>query len=131
MRLGKYDITGTTIFNGFGVVIVVILVISLGKTITYNYQLGRQINQLNGQIALLQAQRDQLNYQIKYYGTQSYQERQARSQLNLQAPGETELILPSASPTPTPSASPAATSAKATHASSNFAQWLSFLAGHS
>lgn len=127
MRFGKYEITNTTVINALGVVVILALVIELGKTITYNYQLDKQVSQLSGQISLLQAQKDELSYQIKYFGTASYQERQARSQLNLQAPGESVVVLPSASPTPAPVASDATKAAS----KSNFSQWISFLGGHS
>ncbi|MBW4061737.1 septum formation initiator family protein [Candidatus Saccharibacteria bacterium] len=126
MRFGKYNVTGITVLNGLGVLVVIYLVGTLGQTIKHNYDLNRQINQLSGQVALLQAQKDQLSYQIKYYGTTSYQQRQAHSQLNLQAPGETEVVLPSPAATPTPAATATARVVKR----SNWSQWLSFLTGH-
>jgi cell division protein FtsB len=126
MHVGKYKLTGITVINGLGVAFVLYLVIVLAGTVKSNYDLGRQVNQLTAQQALLQAQKDQLSYQIKYYGTTSYQERQAHAQLNLQVPGETEVVLPSSAPATTPTP---AVIKKALIGKSNFAQWLVFLGG--
>jgi cell division protein FtsB len=114
------------VLNALGAVVVLYLVGKVGQTIKHNYDLGRQINTLSGEVAILQAQNDNLNYQIKYYATSSYQERQAHSQLNLQLPGETEVVLPSPSPVPV-TTSPSKTSQSA--AKSNWSQWIAFLRG--
>lgn len=126
MHFGRYHITTNTLFNAAGVIVAFYLVVVLGQTIKHNYDLGQQINQLNTQVALLKVQNNQLSYQIKYYGTTSYQEREAHSQLNLENPGETEVVLPSTSPEPTPAAQTTTTAAVK---QSNWSQWLSFLTG--
>ena len=125
MRIGKHQLNATSVINIAGALFVAYLMVLLVQTINRNYSLERQISQQTAQVALLNAQKDQLSYQLKYYGTTSYQERQAHSQLGLVKPGETEVVLPS--PSPTPPASDA-TTAKTAH-KSNWSQWLSFLGG--
>jgi cell division protein FtsB len=100
----------------------------LVQTVQYNYQLQQQISQLKGQISGLQTQTDSLKYQIQYYQTGSYQDKEARAKLGLQAPGEGVVILPHTDPT----AQSGSTSApKAAPKKPNWQQWVSFLEGHS
>ena len=125
MKLPKIKLNTNNALNFIGAVIVIYLVIVLGQTVSRNYTLGKQIDALNAQIALLQAQKDQLAYSISYYNTDSFREREARSKLGLQLPGENVVIIPHSSPTPAPAADTAKTGAKR----SNISQWLAFLGG--
>jgi cell division protein FtsB len=109
--------------------VIVYLLVMLGQTVKRNYDLGKQINDLHQQITLLQAEKDQQAYNIQYYKTDSFRDRQARSQLGLQAPGESVIIIPHGSPEP--SATPEATATKSTATKSNFQQWLDFIGGKS
>ena len=115
----------TSFVNIIGAVIAVWILISLIQTVKHNYDLEKQIDKLRQQIAVLQAQKDELSYNIAYYNTDSFKERQARTRLGLQQPGENVVILPS--PTPTPDI--VAEQAKAKAKRSNFRQWLDFLSG--
>jgi cell division protein FtsB len=126
-QMPKFKLTGTNLLNAAGVLIVVYLVVVLGQTVKRNYDLGLQINSMKAQMGMLQDQNDELAYNIQYYKTGSYQEREARSQLGLQLPGENVVIIPGDTPAPTAVISPA----KTTTPKSNFQQWLSFLSGHS
>ncbi|GAC1369286.1 MAG: hypothetical protein NVSMB39_0960 [Candidatus Saccharimonadales bacterium] len=125
MKLPKVKLTGNNSLNFIGTVIVLYLLVVLVQTIQHNYALGKQIDSLNAQIALLQAQKDQLAYSIQYYNTDSFRDREARSKLGLQLPGENVVIIPHASPTPAPAED--ATAAKPKR--SNFSQWIAFLGG--
>jgi cell division protein FtsB len=126
MKLPRLQLTGSSIVNVVGLVIVVYLLVMLGETIHRNYTLGRQINTLKAQIALLQDQKDELAYNIEYYKTDSFRDREARSKLGLQLPGENVVIIPHT--TPEPSVAPEA-SKKASGKRSNLQQWLDFLGG--
>jgi cell division protein FtsB len=127
MKLPKIKLTGNNALNAIGAIVIVYLIVVLAQTVSRNYQLGNQINSLNAQISLLQDQKDQLAYSIQYYNTNSFRDREARSKLGLQLPGENVVIIPRPSSTPTPAPNAAKTVAKR----SNFQQWLDFLRGHS
>jgi cell division protein FtsL len=124
MKLPKIKLTGNNALNFIGTVIVIYLAVVLIQTVRHNYALGKQIDSLNAQIALLQTQKDQLAYSIQYYNTDSFRDREARSKLGLQLPGENVVIIPRPSPTPTP-----APDKPAAAKTSNFSQWLAFLGG--
>ncbi len=111
--------------NVIGAVIAVWILVSLIQTVKHNYELEKQIETLRQQIAVLQAQKDELSYNIAYYNTDSFKEKQARTRLGLQQPGENVIILPS--PTPTPDVVTEQAKAKAKR--SNLRQWLDFLTG--
>jgi len=125
-RIPRFKLTGIRIFNIAGLVVVVYLVVVLAQTIKSNYDLGRQITSMKAQMSLLQDQNNQLSYNIQYFKTNSYLDKEARSQLGLQLPGEHVIIIPgdTASSTPSQIATPGAP------AKSNFQQWLAFLSGN-
>ena len=131
MKLPKLPgLTGSAIVNVVGAAVVVYLVVILAETVHHNYKLGNQIDELNAQINLLQAQKQELSYQIQYYQTGSFQDREARSKLGLQKPGESVVIIPqSGSASASPAHTPAASSAKTAAKKSNFEIWLDFLSG--
>jgi cell division protein FtsB len=126
MTLPKIKFSGINALNLVGVIAIVYLVVVLGETIKRNYDLDQQVNALNAQISSLQDQKDQLSYNIQYDNTNSFRDREARSKLGLQLPGENVVIIPHASPTPTPAAS---TAAKQASKKSNLQQWFDFLSG--
>jgi cell division protein FtsB len=113
-----------TFLNIAGALVIVYLVVVLGQTIKRNYDLNRQIDGMRSQITLLEDQKDTLAYNIRYYQTDSFREREARAKLGLQLPGENVVILPH----PTASQAPQATG-PATKRKSNLQQWLDFLSG--
>jgi cell division protein FtsB len=127
MKLPEFKFTGTNIFNVLGALVILYLFIMLGQTIKNNYGLGQQISQLKSQISLLQEQKKELSYNIAYYNTSAYQDREARAELGLQAPGENVIIIPNDSPAPTTSPTPTGPSHKT--AKSNPSQWMNFLSG--
>ena len=91
----------------------------------HNYQLQKQIDALAQQNTSLSSQNDTLNYNLQFYQTDAFRDREARAKLGLQAPGESLIILPHPSDvataqqkaTPVPKPKP------------NFSQWLDFLRG--
>ncbi len=58
-----------------------------------SYRLHNQADQLQGEISQLQSDTEELSYKIAYYATDMYKERLARQELNLQAPGESVVIV--------------------------------------
>ena len=126
MNLPKIKLNGINAINLVGVIALLYLVVVLGETIKRNYELDQQVNSLNAQINDLQDQKAQLAYNIQYDNTNSFRDREARSKLGLQLPGENVVIIPHASPTLTPA--PAANSKQASK-KSNLQQWFDFLSG--
>jgi cell division protein FtsB len=125
-RVSQFKPNLVNVLNLIGALVIISLVVTLGQTIMRNYTLNKQIIELRTQINRLQDQRDELAYNIEYYKTESFQQREARAKLGLQLPGEQVVVLPRPSATPTPG--PDAT--KAIKKKSNFQQWLDFLAGN-
>jgi cell division protein FtsB len=121
----RYRLNGSSIINVLGFVVIVSLLVSLGQTVHRNYQLGRQINDLKGETSLLQEEKDQLSYNIQFYKTDSYRDREARAKLGLQLPGENVIIIPSSAPTP----GPAPVKDQAGTRRSDMQQWFDFLQG--
>lgn len=128
MKVPRFRFTGSSVVNVVGVLVIAYLVVALGQTVKRNYDLGRQISDLKQQMVLLQDQKDALAYNIQYYKTDSFQDRQARAKLGLQLPGENVIIIPHATPAATPS--PSDEAAKPAN-KSNFRQWLDFIGGRS
>ncbi|HUD11647.1 MAG TPA: septum formation initiator family protein [Candidatus Saccharimonadia bacterium] len=126
-EIPKFKLTSSNMLNAVGVLIVVYLVVVLGQTVKRNYDLGLQINGLKSQMNMLQDQNDELSYNIQYYKTDSFKDREARSQLGLQLPGENVVIIPNDTPAPTPTVTPEKTTAP----KSNMEQWIDFLGGNS
>lgn len=126
MRFPKYKLkfNAITALNFIGGIIVLYLGFVLVQTVQRNYRLGQQIDTLQAEIALLQEQKEQVAFNAQYYKTDSFRDREARSKLGLQLPGENAVIIPrpSATPTPDEAAQPAAQP-------SNFQQWMNFLGG--
>ncbi len=96
------------------------------KTVQTNYLLQRQITDLNGKISQLQSDKAELGYKIQYYQTDAYKEKEARSKLGLQAPGESVIILPHKDES---SKKPVET--KSIPRKTNFQQWVDFILGRS
>jgi cell division protein FtsB len=112
--------------NAIGIFLAVYLCVSLGSTIKKNYDLDHQVTAMQQQITRLESQRQQLTFQLQYYQTSSYQEREAKSKLGLVVPGESEIVLTTPTPAPAAKDQTASKSRK-----SNFQQWLHFLGGNS
>ncbi len=98
------------------------LAVSLFTTIRRNYQLQREIAQIEVSNKQLEQSNLDLQYRIAYFQTELYKDKAARAKLGLQAPGESVIILPKK-----PDTKVAANTNK--HSRSNFAQWIDFLRG--
>ena len=69
----------------------------LGKAIWTNWQLNRQIVDLQQQIADINAQNKNLENLILYYKSDSFREVEARKKLGLKKPGEVAIAVPTQS----------------------------------
>lgn len=98
------------------------LALSLFGTVRRNYELQREITQLEQSNKALEQSNQDLKYQIAYFQTDLFKDKAARAKLGLQAPGENVLILPKQ---PAPEVETASKQPKR----SNFAQWIDFLRG--
>ncbi|HUC86989.1 MAG TPA: septum formation initiator family protein [Candidatus Saccharimonadales bacterium] len=111
-----------------GVLVAVYVAFYLVQTVQHNYQLQKQITGQKQQIANLQSANQTLQYQIDYYNTDDYKEKEARAKLGLQAPGEGVVILPG-SGNEDDSVLPTPPKAKAAPKASDWQQWIDFLEG--
>ncbi len=109
-----------------GILVVTYISFYLVQTISYNYKLKHQINDLETRLTHLQTEKQTLEYKIQYYQTDDYKEKQARAKLGLQAPGEEVIILPHDD---TDKSNQEAREDEAKPKKSNFAQWVDFLLG--
>ncbi|HSX14824.1 MAG TPA: septum formation initiator family protein [Candidatus Saccharimonadales bacterium] len=108
-----------------GILASLYLLVILVGVIKRNHDLQTQINGLNTQITKLNDEKDQLSYQIQYYQTDAFKEKQARAKLGLASPGESVIILPRTDQ----SASDQTTQAATQKPKSHIAQWFDFLFG--
>jgi cell division protein FtsB len=120
-------LTRSSLANIAGFVIVVYLAVILGETIAGNYHLQKQIDGLNNQVSTLIIQNQELSYNLQYYQTDTYKEQAARTDLDLQKPGENLIILTH----PSDIAAGKATKQAKAKPVSNLTQWLDFLGGKS
>ncbi len=113
------------ILNFLGLALIVYLAVIVFQTVKHNYELNTQINALQNQISDLTIQQSQLQYDLRYYQTNSFKEKSARSNLGLMQPGEGVIVLPKTS-APATSVEVKKTGSKP---KSNPAQWWQFLFG--
>ena len=81
---------------GLAVFGVIVLLVSWSgaKAIQTNYDLQKQISQLQQENQVHQLENNNLKLQNEYYNTDQYLELQARQNFGLGLPGETELLVP-------------------------------------
>ncbi len=112
----------------FGALVAAYIAFYLVSTVQHNYDLQRQIRDMQQQVVNLQTDNQTLKYQIQYYQTNDYKEKEARAKLGLQAPGEGVILLPhnsNASEVPQPTTPQPQPQPKL----SDFQQWVNFLLG--
>jgi cell division protein FtsL len=112
-----------------GVLVAIYVAFYLVQTVRHNYQLQQQIASQKQQITSLQSSNQTLKYQIQYYSTDDYKEKEARAKLGLQAPGEGVIILPNSGGSEDDSVLPTPAQPKAAPKLSNWQQWINFLEG--
>lgn len=70
------------------------LIYSTVKVVYKNYTLQQKVDVLNGEIAVLELEKENARLNNEYYKTDAYLELQAREKLNKVVSGEQVLILP-------------------------------------
>lgn len=117
-----------------GLVLVIYLFAMLATESGRNYNLRSKSDELEGQIARLESQIEDLGYKVTYYKTDAYKERLAREKLNVAAPGEQVIVIKDdkanqVAPT-NPTETGLKTDAQLLAEKSNFDQWRAFLFGN-
>ena len=74
--------------------LLVVTLFFIGKQLKKRLEVEREIANLQNQIASLEGRNREVTQMINYFKTREYKERQARSLLNLQKPGEFAVALP-------------------------------------
>jgi len=73
---------------------VVVIAISLTKEVIRKIEIRREISSLESEITELEQHNTELNAMMAYFNSSTFQEKEARSKLNLVEPGETVVVLP-------------------------------------
>lgn len=98
------------LFLSFGLLLLLYTGYLLARQLLTRYEINQEIRSLEADIRKFESQNKEILELMTYFKTSEYRERQARSLLNLQKPGEFAVALPpeEAEPeqTETPSASP-------------------------
>lgn len=119
-----------TIQNGalaFGLLVALSWVWGTVGTLGKNFELQRQVDQLDAQIELAKLQNQNLAYQKNYFESSEYLELSARELLGKVAPGEHVVILPDSSQIKDTTDTPQRAGSRAEP--SNFSQWMQFFFG--
>ena|SRR3990167_7479794 len=118
------------------VTLLAILFIAYGGFATFrvigrNFKLQQQVDQLISEIDVLNLRNQELEYEIAYFRTDAFIDKEARDKLGLKAPGEKTVILSDKIPAATKNLAnqeqPPRTFTERTL--NNFDQWLYFLFG--
>jgi cell division protein FtsL len=97
------------------------------NVIAQNYQLQQRIDELRARNQVLELENQQLRYQITYYKTEAFVEKEARDKLGLQAPGETVVIFPDKVPDSAEAAESETEATLPETVMDNFQRWMYFL----
>lgn len=100
------------------------LIFFLVSELKKKYEINQEIRSLQREIVDLESKNQEIKELIQYFKTSEYRERQARSLLNLQKPGEFAVVLP-----PLPEENLAATSSRENSLEKNWKQWWNYFFG--
>lgn len=81
-------------FLAGAVVFLVFLLFLLGQELRKKYEIGKEIRDLQNKISEFEGKNREYESLINYFSTPEFRERQARTLLNLQKPGEFAVALP-------------------------------------
>ena len=82
------------IFISLGLVAMVLISIALGREIAHRHEISKQIENLKSEVASLEQNNIELGSLIEYLKTPSFKEKEARTRLGLQKPGESVISVP-------------------------------------
>ena len=111
-----------------GLILVVYIFVILVDENSKNYKLRQQTLALETQNQQLQTNINDLQNKITYYSSDEYREMVARQNLNLQAPGESVVIVPHKT-TSSSTSTNSSTASGTTKPESNWQAWMHFLFG--
>lgn len=77
-----------------GLVILVLISISFTKELLRRYKINQEISELQTEVQTLEERNAELAEVIQYLNSTAWQEKEARTKLNLQEKGETVVITP-------------------------------------
>jgi cell division protein FtsB len=98
-QFSKIDIEGrkkasSVLIRILSVLLALYIIFILSKSVWKNYQINKEIEAKEQKIAELQKEIEEMQNLIAYYQTDTFQELEARSKLNLKKPGETAIAVP-------------------------------------
>lgn len=108
-------------------VVIIYMAFSSLNVIARNYQLQQRMDDLIAENEILQLENEQLQFEITYYQTDAFVEREARDKLELQAPGERTVIFPDLIPRPSPPPQPEPDPTFTQSVADNIQEWIFFL----
>ena len=94
---------------GVTIVIVFLILLSLVQEMNRRWQVQREVQRLEEEVAGIQKEVVELDNLNTYFRTEDYQERLAREKLNYRAPGEQVVLIPEEDATQTENELPQAT----------------------
>lgn len=116
----------SNILNLIGLLVIFYLSAVVFQTVKHNYDLSQQINLMQSQIDQLNSREAELKYEVQYFQTDAFKEKQARAKLGLMQPGEGVIILP---PQTKPAPVDQTSQKPAAKPKTNPHQWWQFLFG--
>ena len=126
-RFFKFRLTRQNILIAVIVVLIIYVAVATLNVIARNYQLQQQVDQLEQENEIIALENQQLEYQIMYYQTEAFVEKEARAKLNLQEPGERVIVFPDLVPERQRPPEPEPEPEFAEEAANNFSEWAYFL----
>lgn len=82
------------LFLIIGVAILVLFSVSLGKEVIRRYEVNKEIQTLEKEVAELEKQNTELADLIQYLNTNSFREKEARTKLGMAKAGEKVVVIP-------------------------------------
>ena len=114
--------------NLVALAIIIYLAVITMQVISKNFKLQQEVDSLNDEIEFLTLKNQELEYQIAYFGTDSFADKEARDKLGLRAPGEQVVILSNKVPSLVAGSDQIYEDGLSVQAAlSNLEQWLYFL----
>lgn len=121
------NLTWRHLINVIALAVIGYMTVATLNVIARNYELQREVDRLQEEIALLELQNNELEYQIAYYQTDAFADKEARDKLGLAAPGEQVVIFPDKIPSGVDIEPATTTEELPRDPASNWQQWMYFL----
>lgn len=109
------------------VVLVLYVAVAVLGVIARNYQLQQQVDELQAENEIMRLENQQLEYELAYYRTESFVEKEARAKLGLRLPGEHVVAFPDRVPDSYQPPEPEPEPELGEKLTDNVRQWLYFL----